>query len=120
MENLFIIKKTLLLIHEDGEVLDQFIKDYYHFFNGMDRVGNNMLQITSSIDAAEAKELITEGKLIVLESDYNHEADLTLDKVLDKINDSNHGIDSLSFNERMVLYSASEVALASESKSKSK
>ena len=119
MGNLFIIKKTLLLIHEDGKILDQFIKDYYHFFNGMERVGNNMLQITSSIDATEARELITEGKLIVLESDYNHEEDLTLDAVLDKISRSNFGVESLNSNERMVLYMASEAALASESKSKS-
>lgn len=104
----FIIKKTLLLIHEDGKVLDKFIKDFYHFFSGMERVGNNMLQITSSINAKEAKELIAEGKLIVLEGDNNNEEDLTLDAVLEKIKSSNHGMDSLSFNERMVLYNASE------------
>ena len=109
MGNNFIIKKTLLLIHEDGKVLDQFIKNYCHFFiRSMDRVGNNMLQITSSIDAAEARELIPEGRLVVLECDDNFEDELTLDNVLDKINSSNFGIESLDFNERMVLYSASK------------
>lgn len=104
----FIIKKTLLLIHEDKKILDKFVKDYYHFFDGMDRVSDNMLQITSSINAKEAKELIAEGKLVVLESDYNHEEGLTLDAVLDKINSNNFGIESLSFNEKMVLHNASK------------
>jgi hypothetical protein len=108
MENNFIIKKTLLLIHEDGKALDKFVEEYYHFFvRNMDRIGNNMLQITSSIDVAEARELIPEGRLVVLECD-NDEKELTLDDVLDKINSNTFGIETLDFNEKMVLYSASK------------
>jgi hypothetical protein len=103
MNKNLIIPKRLLLCCKEAKVLDQFVTDYYHFFHSMERVSDFMLIITSSIDLEEARELTAGHNVIILQSDDEY-VPPTIDEILDKIGKSNFGVQSLNWNEKIILY----------------
>jgi hypothetical protein len=103
MNKNLIIPRELLIGCRDAEVINKFVEDYYHFFHSMERVSDFMLIITSSIDLEEARELTAGHNVIILQSDDEY-VPPTIDEILDKIGKSNFGVQSLNWNEKIILY----------------
>ena len=96
-----IIPKELYIACRDSKVINKFVEDYYHFFRCFERVDEQSIIIMSTIDIQEAKELLAGNKVLILETTYEYQ-EPTIDEILDKI--SKRGMNSLEYNERIILY----------------